>query len=188
MLVYKIINKINGKTYIGQTTRSIEDRWIEHCKPANELRSYISNAIQKHGKENFVIEELSKAVTQEELDALESKLIETHRTMSPNGYNLRMGGSGGALSEEVKLKISMTSKGKKLNEQSIAKMKATKRTNKHLYVTYNETTVKCSKCKNWKDRKDFDKNRARKSGVQFQCKICRPKNRPDMKHADEALR
>ena len=27
MLIYKITNKINGKIYIGQTTRTLKERW-----------------------------------------------------------------------------------------------------------------------------------------------------------------
>jgi len=28
--IYKIINNVNNKIYIGQTSRSIESRWKEH--------------------------------------------------------------------------------------------------------------------------------------------------------------
>ena len=56
MYIYKITNKINKKIYIGQTTRSIEERWKGHCKPSMTARSLISRAIQKYGKENFIIE------------------------------------------------------------------------------------------------------------------------------------
>lgn len=31
MYIYKIINKINGKAYIGQTKRFVELRWKQHC-------------------------------------------------------------------------------------------------------------------------------------------------------------
>ena len=30
--IYKIINNINGKIYIGKTNFTVEKRWKEHCK------------------------------------------------------------------------------------------------------------------------------------------------------------
>ena len=45
-------NKINGKIYIGQTIRSIEERFKEHQKESNGCVA-IRNAIQYHGWENF---------------------------------------------------------------------------------------------------------------------------------------
>jgi predicted GIY-YIG superfamily endonuclease len=30
MFIYKITNKINGKCYVGQTTKAVEDRFYEH--------------------------------------------------------------------------------------------------------------------------------------------------------------
>ena len=179
MIVYKVVNKINGKAYIGQTTRSVEDRWVEHCKPALQSRSYLSNAIQKYGKENFIVEELSKANTQEELDTLESNLIDKHQTMFPGGYNLRMGGSGGAMSEEAKLKIGNASRGRKISREAINKGLLTRQANHHKRATFNEHSVKCGRCKAWKDRKDFNKNRSNKSGTQSCCIKCRHEHRPD---------
>jgi len=114
MIVYKITNLINGKTYIGQTVRSVEDRWKEHCKPCMKRRSYVANAIQKHGKDNFYVEELRKADSQSELDLLEKSYISSTDSLYPNGYNLAVGGKGGSPSDHVKKKISRSMKGKKL--------------------------------------------------------------------------
>ena len=33
--IYKIVNDINGKIYIGQTRRDVDTRFKEHCKGAN---------------------------------------------------------------------------------------------------------------------------------------------------------
>lgn len=33
MIIYRIINKINEKSYIGQTASSIKTRWLHHCQP-----------------------------------------------------------------------------------------------------------------------------------------------------------
>jgi len=186
MVVYKVLNKITNMAYIGQTTRSIEDRWEEHCKPALKLRSYLSNAVQKYGKDNFVIEELFKASTQEELDSLEQRAIKEHNTMSPNGYNLRDGGYGGAMSDEAKEKIGAAARGRKVSKEHVEKALRARKANFYKHVTYNAKQAKCGHCKQWKDKDFFNKNKARASGVQSRCKICRLEHRPDFKRAPKA--
>lgn len=87
--VYCIENKVNGKKYIGITTRAIDKRFEEH-KKAN---SYIGSAIRKYGVSNFSISELDTAKTHEELCQLEVFYIEKFKTFE-NGYNLTIGGDG----------------------------------------------------------------------------------------------
>jgi putative segB homing endonuclease len=87
--VYCIENKVNGKKYIGITTRTMNKRFEEH-KKAN---SYIGNAIRKYGVSNFSISELDIAKTHEELCQLEVFYIEKFKTFE-NGYNLTIGGDG----------------------------------------------------------------------------------------------
>ena len=49
-IIYKITNLINGKVYIGKTTRTIEKRWQEHCYcKDNDL---LHNAIRKYAGGN----------------------------------------------------------------------------------------------------------------------------------------
>jgi group I intron endonuclease len=52
MIIYKITNKVNGKIYVGQTTRSLEERWYGHCSTANQ-HGILGKALIKYGKENF---------------------------------------------------------------------------------------------------------------------------------------
>ena len=87
--VYCIENKVNGKKYIGITTRTMNKRFEEH-KKAN---SYIGKAIRKYGVSNFSISELDIAKTHEELCQLEVFYIEKFKTFE-NGYNLTIGGDG----------------------------------------------------------------------------------------------
>ncbi len=59
--IYKIVNRVNGKVYIGQTTDTIEHRFQDHI--AESLRERSKNrplyrAFAKYGLENFYIEQV----------------------------------------------------------------------------------------------------------------------------------
>jgi group I intron endonuclease len=81
----------SGKKYIGQTKRSVERRLREHSKCSPGCVA-LNNAIEEYGFENFVCETLL-IVNDAMLDFYEVKLIEMYDTVSPNGYNIRFGGS-----------------------------------------------------------------------------------------------
>jgi len=104
--IYCITNQINGKQYIGQTTRTIEKRWREHIKKHGGEFSYIDNSIFKHGYENFSLEEIdyckleSQELLKEKLNYLEIMYIENFGSLVPNGYNLTKGGSYGSINNE----------------------------------------------------------------------------------------
>lgn len=103
MLIYKITNLIDGKVYIGQTIKSLTNRWTGHCT-TNNCR-YLKSAIDKYGKENFTIEEIDGANSLSELNYLEQHYIYMHNSLAPNGYNLRFGGDNSPHNEETKKKI-----------------------------------------------------------------------------------
>lgn len=92
--IYKITNNINGHSYIGQTSRTIEDRIQEHFKAVDnkELREKrpLYRAIHKYGKENFSITQLEKCEN-ELLNEREIYWIEFFDTYR-NGYNATIGG------------------------------------------------------------------------------------------------
>jgi group I intron endonuclease len=111
--IYKITNTINKKIYIGQTIKSIIDRFKGHCLKASISISAISNAINKYGKENFLIEQIDSATSYSELNQKEYDWIVKENCLAPNGYNLRDGGMMGSVSEETRLKHSISSKGRK---------------------------------------------------------------------------
>ncbi|MBR3745690.1 MAG: GIY-YIG nuclease family protein, partial [Selenomonadaceae bacterium] len=87
-VVYLITNQIDGKPYVGQTTRTLEQRFAEHAK----ADSLIGKAIRKYGAENFSIEVLAECKTQEELDDKERFYIEKMDCKHPKGYNANDGG------------------------------------------------------------------------------------------------
>lgn len=111
MLVY-LITHIEpdgslGKQYVGQTVSSLQKRWTQHCSASKSKPEAmpILAAIAKYGKENFTVEEIGRAVTQEELDMLELKFATELNTFSPNGYNIHAGEGKGSLSPEAAAKI-----------------------------------------------------------------------------------
>lgn len=91
MIVYLVTNKINGKQYVGQTIRSIEERWRDHCRVKDD--NYFHRAIRKYGVNNFAVEVIDFAETTEELDEKEIFWIAKLNTLFPGGYNLRDGGN-----------------------------------------------------------------------------------------------
>ena len=103
--IYHIFNTINGKCYIGQTWRAVEVRWRQHCAK-NRQCIKLANAIQKHGKEAFVVSVLTKDLTtQENMDRAEIYWIKYFNSVDA-GYNLKEGGGRGALSAETRSKLS----------------------------------------------------------------------------------
>lgn len=93
-VIYKWTNKLNGKSYIGQTTRE-EARKYEHLHDTR-FNPYFHNAVQKYGEDNFNYDVLlrvhcPKEFAKEILDYNEKKFIREYRTLD-NGYNLTDGG------------------------------------------------------------------------------------------------
>lgn len=110
-VIYKITNRINGKCYIGQTVQDINIRFNAHCREVRHGMA-ITKAIIKYGRENFTIEEVFTAFSQEALNNLESYFIEELNSLSPNGYNLCGGGGKKSIvSEETRKKLSNSHKG-----------------------------------------------------------------------------
>lgn len=91
--IYKITNTINNMAYIGKTQNSIEYRFGQHCRPSSNCKR-LSRAIQKYGKDSFKIEEICSVIDLIDLNSLEILLIKEHNTLSPDGYNLTIGGEG----------------------------------------------------------------------------------------------
>lgn len=146
MIIYAISNTVNSKKYIGQTTRTIEERWSKH-KSASTHCSALHSAMHKYGVEKFRIEQIDTANNQEELDAKEKYYIEFYNTIAPNGYNLTSGGEhpnhnessirkisesrrgekhwayGKTMPLETRIKISNANKGKKRSEEFKQKLR-----------------------------------------------------------------
>jgi group I intron endonuclease len=111
MIVYKVTNLVNGKVYIGYTTKTLDQRIKAHLRKANCLTQKhhtqaFKLALRKYGKECFLWEELVTCSTKEEACEKEKHFISEYNCVVPLGYNMTLGGEGGILSEDVKIKIS----------------------------------------------------------------------------------
>lgn len=98
MYVYKIINTINRKSYIG-ITKNIESRFNFHRTRYNKSskKEYtekpLYKAFRKHGIENFKFLVLYTGLTVSEAKSKEVELIKKFRTLThENGYNITKGG------------------------------------------------------------------------------------------------
>lgn len=89
-LIYKITNKVNNKSYIGQTRYTLEFRWRQHLNSKDNC--YFHKAIKKYGAENFNVEILEECDFKD-LDSREIFYIAKYNTFK-DGYNSTIGGDG----------------------------------------------------------------------------------------------
>lgn len=82
--IYKITNLVNNKKYIGQTW-NYEKRMKEHFN-GHGYAKLLKLAIEKHGKDNFKTEIICKVKSQFLLDKVEILIIQTCKSLQPNGY------------------------------------------------------------------------------------------------------
>lgn len=96
-VIYKITCKPTGMAYVGQTI-DLKRRLQCHKSKTSDC-TYLKNAIQKYGWDNFEVETLWEGNI-ELLCDMEKECIAEHNTMAPNGYNLiDAKGVGGKVSE-----------------------------------------------------------------------------------------
>lgn len=92
--IYKIINNVNNKIYIGCTVNSLEKRFYEHLYRCfkTDYKSKLYNSIKKYGEENFTIE-LIEECDVSNIYETEKKYIEMYDSYK-NGMNSTFGGEG----------------------------------------------------------------------------------------------
>lgn len=91
--IYKIVNDINDKIYVGQTICSLKKRFTGHCCYSKSDRSsnmYIKRAIHKYGREHFRIELIEECAVND-LNEREKYWIAFYDSYN-KGYNLTLGG------------------------------------------------------------------------------------------------
>jgi group I intron endonuclease len=111
MEIYIVTNKINGKIYVGQSTKSDPTYFGSGVS--------INRAIAKYGKENFE-KEVIETCRLDDLNEREIYWISYYRSAEPHiGYNLTHGGDGGDTislnpnREDIIKRISESNTGKK---------------------------------------------------------------------------
>ena len=142
--IYLLTNSVNGKRYIGQTTKASEIRFKEHVWFARaNFPGILNSAIRKHGEKAFTVKCLCECDSQEELDKKEIFYIAELKTRIPEGYNMTDGGRIGTpgwkpsnktrqniskgrvgipCTEETKAKISKANKGRQISTETRRKL------------------------------------------------------------------
>jgi len=118
--IYKIINSVNSKVYVGQAVSHIlnhkryrpygyQGRFKCHISETYSNKKnqchYLNNAIRKYGVDQFSVE-LIESCKIEEANDKEIYYISTFNSLFPNGYNLKNGGSVFTHCEESKRRVS----------------------------------------------------------------------------------
>jgi len=107
--IYKITNTVNNKYYIGVTIQANpNERWSHHKSAirANIGCPFLQKAFKKYGEDAFKFEVLIICFD-EDVFKFENEYILKYNSMSPNGYNVAVGG-----------KIGMSFLGKKHTEET----------------------------------------------------------------------
>lgn len=97
--IYMIMNRLNNKKYIGQTTKTIEERFMKHYNSRNEEKFkhlLFRKALREYPIDIWEFKELATTNIREEANRLEKYFIFKYKTYdSKYGYNIAYGGIGG---------------------------------------------------------------------------------------------
>ena len=130
--IYVIVNRINGKTYIGYTSRKDPAmRWGVHLQDATHINRPLYQAMRKYGVENFSFTPIYCSVEKEHtLNIMENYFIkEYHSHISEGrGYNLTWGGQsnvGWVPSDQTRVLWSRQRTGKTVSNETRQKRSRT---------------------------------------------------------------
>ena len=95
LFIYRITNTRNGKVYIGQTRKTIEERMQAHLQEASSGKGFhLHEAIRKWGWDSFRVDIIAETEDESVLNDLEEYYIHKYDSMNPSkGYNLAPGGT-----------------------------------------------------------------------------------------------
>lgn len=122
--IYKLINKINNKSYVGKSN-NLRERIGIHRNSSRRLQNdcYIKRSIIKYGWENFEVSilHIQDIYNNEKLLKIEAEFIKKLNTLAPNGYNILASStdcSGYHHTDAAKQKIREASLGRKHAEKT----------------------------------------------------------------------
>jgi len=120
--IYSIVCKVNGKRYIGQTIKTVGERWRGHIQESkSKSHRPLYRAIKKYGVSMFTVREIETNIPAEQLSEREIYWIEQFDTFN-SGYNLTTGGEESkAIREDVKQSISASMQGLIRSDEQIEK-------------------------------------------------------------------
>ena len=169
--VYLIVNKVNGKTYVGQRKSSKE--WYEDKYMGSG--TILKKAKQKYGIENFEKFLIQYCYSEEETNKAERFWIAEYRRRGKAEYNIADGGRGIAIkgrkawnkgkqmSDEMKKKLSESTKGKHLSEEIKRKMSESKKGHPGYWLGKHHTEEQKKKIsETWEYDKHFTEETKRK--------------------------
>jgi group I intron endonuclease len=114
-IVYMAVNKIDGKMYIGVTSKSMEERKYRHQYVANRgSKHHFHRALKKYGNEEFTWTVIEEFQTYKEASNAEMLYISEYRKTNIL-YNMTDGGDGFrgvVFSKEARKKMSLAKIGK----------------------------------------------------------------------------
>lgn len=130
MIIYRTINMVNNKFYIGKDTKN-NPNYLGSGK-------LLQRAIQKYGRENFKKEILEYCDNKKLLNEREIFWI-NHTNAKINGYNIADGGHGGnTYTEETKEKVSKLLKNRYISPETKKKRQITRSKNPEKYKLSEE--------------------------------------------------
>ena len=111
--IYLLTNTVNGKRYVGVTSKGVLARWKQHCYTAKcKAVTYLHRAINKYGKESFTVGHIASALNPTVAVEFERDVIKQY---APE-YNQTNGGEftvGRRVTEETRRKMAEGQKGRK---------------------------------------------------------------------------
>lgn len=126
-IVYMLVNDVDGKVYVGKTSKTLDKRWdvhVQHSRSVNRHKQYITRAISKHGPDAFSRRVLETCGSNEDACESERRWIDATRARDPRvGYNLTSGGEGTpgrVVSDATRMKL----RARRVSDETRQKMSA----------------------------------------------------------------
>jgi group I intron endonuclease len=156
--VYKHINTVTKKVYIGITSRSPKYRWgkngngyLRKKENGEYIQPLIARAILKYGWEAFEHIILFEGLSKAEAKSKEIELIAQYKSRDPNfGYNISAGGEGNT---------------RYATEEELAVKQALKKARDHDYYLKNKEKIRQQTAEYRKQHPEIQKASAHKYGM-----------------------